>query len=66
MLKGAAGFGGLCRDICGNWLVGFAGNAGIDSAIGSELKTIRFALQIAWERDWREIVIETQFIISYP
>ena len=45
-------------------MVGFAGNAGIDSAIGAELKAIRFALQIAWERDCIEIVIERDSLLA--
>lgn len=55
----AGGGGLLIRDSDEEWILGFYLNFRYFSNVISELSSIRFGLQLAWDRCWKFIIFET-------
>lgn len=56
---GNAGMGGLIRDASGCWLEGFSVFLGISSNIVAELWAILKGLQLAWDRGYKQVILES-------
>ncbi|XP_027350466.1 TMV resistance protein N-like [Abrus precatorius] len=54
-----AGYGGLFRDVEGNWLSGFYGSLGVTTTVKAELHTICQGLITAWDLGYRNVLVET-------
>ena len=54
-----AGYGGLFRDVEGNWLGGFYGSLGFTTDMKAELYAICQGLVTAWDLGYRNILVET-------
>ena len=54
---GASAIGGLGRAETGNWIFGFAGKIEDGFAITAEIKAIIHGLQIAWEKGYRDVIV---------
>lgn len=50
--------GGVIRDHEGNWMHGFTSNLGSCGAMESELWAIWYGLRLAWDRGYRELLVE--------
>ena len=57
--RSRASIGGLFRDELGNWKGGFYMKISQDSVIGAELRAILMGLQLAWDKGFRKVVIES-------
>lgn len=53
-----AGCGGVLRDCCGKWIVGFGDNLGIASVNEAKLWGLYNGLQMAWNTSFRRIEVE--------
>eukprot|EP00258_Populus_trichocarpa_P027694 XP_024443713.1 uncharacterized protein LOC112324533 [Populus trichocarpa] len=56
---GVAGAGGVIRDHLGVWIGGFARNIGICSSVNAELWAVYVGLQLAWDRGFRKVDLES-------
>ncbi|KAK8984899.1 hypothetical protein V6N11_064445 [Hibiscus sabdariffa] len=56
---GQAAIGGLLRDDCGDWVVGFTWPIGRCSVLVAELWALYDMLHCAWDRGFRKVLIET-------
>ncbi|KAL6144814.1 hypothetical protein ACLB2K_055504 [Fragaria x ananassa] len=56
---GLAGFGGIFRDHLGQVLGCFSGNLGIANALEAELQAVIHAIQMASQRGWHSLWIES-------
>ncbi|KAK8554229.1 hypothetical protein V6N12_031198 [Hibiscus sabdariffa] len=56
---GQAAIGGLLRDDCGDWVVGFTRPVGRCSVLVAELWTLHDMLHCAWNRGFRKVLIES-------
>jgi ribonuclease HI len=56
---GVAGAGGVIRDHLGAWIGGFARNIGICSSVNAELWAVYVGLQLAWDRGFRKVDLES-------
>ena len=56
--------GGLCRDSNGEWCFGFTSRLGPGIALHAELQAIKFGLQIAWDRGFRKILLESDSLLA--
>jgi len=56
-----AGYGGLFRDVEGNWLGGFYGSLGFTTDMKAELYAICQGLVTAWDLGYRNILVETDY-----
>ncbi|PNY12730.1 TMV resistance protein N [Trifolium pratense] len=54
-----AGYGGLFRDVEGNWLGGFYGSLGFTTNMKAELYAICQGLVTAWDLGYRNILVES-------
>ncbi|GAU17933.1 hypothetical protein TSUD_330570 [Trifolium subterraneum] len=54
-----AGYGGLFRDVEGNWHGGFYGSLGFTTTMKAELYAICQGLVTAWDLGYRNILVET-------
>ncbi|OIW11655.1 hypothetical protein TanjilG_24349 [Lupinus angustifolius] len=55
----ASGCGGVFRDSTGSWLYGFAISLDRGTSSAIELSAISIALDIAWDRGFRRLILET-------
>ncbi|KAE9595686.1 putative ribonuclease H-like domain-containing protein [Lupinus albus] len=55
----ASGCGGVFRDSTGSWLYGFAVSLDRGTSSAIELSAISIALDIAWDRGFRKLILET-------
>jgi Reverse transcriptase-like len=58
-LTGSAAGGGLFRDSFGFWLGGYQLKSGHVPIITAELKAIKTELEIAWEKGYKKLLVET-------
>lgn len=56
--QGIAGCGGVLRDKCGKWIVGFGANLGIATVNEAELWGLYDGLQVAWNSGHRCVMME--------
>ena len=56
--SGILSAGGLLRDDQGRWMAGFAVNLGRCSALVAEIWGALYALQLAWERNVKKVILE--------
>ncbi|GLT51765.1 hypothetical protein SLA2020_251510 [Shorea laevis] len=56
--------GGLCRDSQGNWQFGFHVQLGVGHAIRAEIYAILKALELAWQKGYRNIIIESDSLLA--
>ncbi|KAJ1402685.1 Ribonuclease H domain [Sesbania bispinosa] len=61
---GAATYGGVLRDSSGTWIFGFSRHIGTTTALRAELWGIRSALEIAWEKGVKHILLESDSRIA--
>ena len=52
------GCGGLCRRANGSWVVGFTSNLEICNLVVAELWGAYYALKLAWEIGFKQIILE--------
>ena len=62
---GPSGGGGLFRDEYGNWVLGFSLNIGTTTSIVAELWAIRFGVQLAQNKGFNHLIVETDSQLSY-
>lgn len=56
---GRSGFGGVIRNSHGEWIMGFSGFCGVTTNINSELMAIQVGLKLAWDKDYRDVICES-------
>ena len=62
---GPSGGGGPFRDEYDNWVLGFSLNIGTTTSIVAELWAIRFGLQLAQNKGFNHLIVETDSQLSY-
>lgn len=55
----AAGCGGIIRDASGVWITGFRMKLGRMDTLSAEIWSILLGLQIAWEKGFRRVILES-------
>lgn len=55
---GKSGFGGLIRNMLGEWLCGYSGFCGVTSCLNAELLAIFYGLSLAWSRGLTSVICE--------
>ena len=55
---GCTNFGGLIRNNNGSWLVGLFGYVGVGSNLLLKLLSIKFGLQLAWDRGLTKVICD--------
>ncbi|KAJ1408473.1 Ribonuclease H-like superfamily [Sesbania bispinosa] len=53
------GVGGLVRGRDKKWLSGFMGFVGLGSPLEAELLAVLAALKFAWDKGWRNLILES-------
>ncbi|GLT78653.1 hypothetical protein SLA2020_501810 [Shorea laevis] len=61
---GASAAGGVCRDSNGDWCFGFTQQLGMGIAIRAELYALWKGLQLAWEKGYKKVIIETDSLLA--
>nr|KYP37133.1 Putative ribonuclease H protein At1g65750 family [Cajanus cajan] len=61
---GPAGYGGLCRDNFGRWLMGFYGDAGVGDNLKAELLAILHGMKLAWRANFRNILCVSDSLLA--
>lgn len=56
---GNAGYGGLIRDLLGQWIMGYSGSCGIATCLLVELMAIYCGLKFAWNKGFRVLTCES-------
>ena len=56
---GDSAIGGLGRSTSGEWLFGFAGRIDRGFAISAEIKAITYGLNLAWNKGYRDVMVES-------
>lgn len=56
---GRSGFGGILRDMNGEWVSGFSGFCGYTTNINAELLAIYHGLRVAWDMGFRLVICES-------
>lgn len=58
------GFGGVVRNDCGCFLLGFAGFLGYSEIVQAELTTLLQGLHLCWEKGFRQVVVSSDFVLA--
>ena len=59
MEQGRVSYGGIVRDDIGNWILGYYGFIGKTKITEAELWSIHQGLKITKDKDWKQVIIET-------
>ncbi|KAK1412939.1 hypothetical protein QVD17_34560 [Tagetes erecta] len=56
---GASSYGGVIRNDCGEWVLGYVGNIGFDTSLASEIWGITMGLRLIRVMELKNVIIET-------